>query len=70
MSKQTRGTVDSCACPWCGNPNDFRGLEDYGVEAGNVITCDHCKRNMKIERVRPVTMIWLSRYTGRGNLNQ
>lgn len=66
-AKQTRGTIDSCACPWCSKPNDFRGLEDYGVEQGNILQCDHCKNNFEIKRVLPTTLIWLGR-AGRGNL--
>ncbi len=50
--------------------NDFRGLEDYGVEQGNVLECDHCKKNFKIARKQPVTMIWLERTNERGNLYQ
>jgi len=67
---QTKGTIAACSCPWCGTANDFRGVEDYGLEAGNVLTCDSCKKNFKIARVQPVTMIWLERYAGRGNLHQ
>lgn len=67
---KTKGTLAACACPWCNKANDFRGLEDYGMEQGNVLQCDHCKKNFKISRVQPVTMIWLEQFTGRGNLYQ
>lgn len=66
--KQTRGTVNSTPCPWCHKPNDFRGVEDYGLEPGNVLSCDHCSKNFIIKRVQPVTMVWLAPYSGRGNL--
>jgi len=58
---QTKGTVASCACPWCLKPNDFRDVEDIGVEAGNTFTCDHCKKIFMIAKVQPVKMIWLKR---------
>jgi uncharacterized protein YbaR (Trm112 family) len=67
---QTKGTISACACPWCKKPNDFRGVEDYGLEQGNVLSCDFCKKNFQIARVQPVTMIWLERTNNRGNLHQ
>lgn len=70
MSKQTRGTVASCACPWCKKPNDFRGVEDYGLEPGNVLSCDHCRRNFKITKVEKMTVIQLAPTHDRGNLYQ
>ncbi len=66
---QTKGTVAACACPWCKKANDFRGVEDYGLEPGNVITCDHCGKNFKLARVQRVTLIWLERTTDVGNLH-
>jgi hypothetical protein len=61
MSAQphTRGTVEATACPWCKKPNDFRGLDDYGVEPGNILKCDHCTRSFEIVRVQSVKMLWL-----------
>ena len=67
---QTKGYVHSCACPWCRKPNDFRDLDDYGLEPGNVLSCDHCKKNFKIKALRPVTVITLEQFQGRGNLYQ
>ena len=58
---QTRGTVEATACPWCKRTNDFRGVEDYGLEPGNAFTCDHCHRTYEVVRVQPVTMVWLRR---------
>lgn len=66
-ARQTRGTIAACACPWCGKANDFRDMEDYGVEPGNVLACDHCGKNFEIKRVQPTKLIWLGR-AGRGNL--
>lgn len=57
--KQTRGTIAACACPWCGKANDFRDIEDYGVEQGNVLACDHCGKNFEIKRVQQTKLIWL-----------
>lgn len=65
---QTKGTINACACPWCKSPNDFRGIEDYGLEVGNVFSCDSCKKNFKISAVQPVTIIRLERTSDRGNL--
>ncbi len=59
-AKQTRGTVEACACPWCKKPNDFRGCEDYAIEKFQDFKCDHCGRIFYIARVQPVTMIWLA----------
>lgn len=69
MSNITKGTIEATACPWCRKPNDFRSVEDYGLEKGNVLTCDHCKRNFKIKNVRKMTVIYLEPYSGRGNLH-
>lgn len=68
--KQSKGTVAATACPWCKKPQDFRGVEDYGLEPGNVFKCDHCKRNFKLVRVQKVTMLWLAPTTDRGNLHE
>ena len=62
--KQTRGTVDGTACPWCGKANNFKGVEDYCLEEGNTFNCDHCKRVYQIARVKPVTLVYLKRYHG------
>lgn len=66
--KNTRGTIASCACPWCKKPNNFRDVEDYALEAGNILECDYCHKNFKIQRVRMVTEIVLSPTRERGNL--
>lgn len=57
--KHTKGTVAACACPWCGKANDFRDMEDFGVEVGNVLECDHCKRKFQIAAVQKTTVIQL-----------
>jgi hypothetical protein len=67
MSRQTRGTLQSTACPHCNRANCFKGdefEEDVSstgfIEKGTVLFCDHCKRKMMIMRVLPnVTHIWL-----------
>jgi len=70
VSNQTKGPVHSCPCPWCRKPNDFRGLEDYGLEPGNIASCDHCKKNFKIKSVQKVTFLRLAPTNERGNLFQ
>jgi hypothetical protein len=70
MNRQTTGPLNACACPWCRKANDFRGLEDYGVEPGNILACDHCGKNFEVMRVQPVTMVWLAPTTARGNLQR
>ena len=57
---QTRGTVESTACPWCKQPNDFREVEDYGLESGNTFKCDHCHRSYEVVRLKPVTMVYIA----------
>ena len=64
----TRGTVAATPCPWCGKANDFRGMEDYGIEPGNICSCDHCGRNFVVAKKQPVTMLWLKRTNAKGNL--
>lgn len=66
--KNTRGTIDSCACPWCKKPINFRDVEDYALEPGNILECDHCRKNFSIQRVRTITEIVLSPTRRRGNL--
>jgi DNA-directed RNA polymerase subunit RPC12/RpoP len=56
---QTRGTVDSTACPHCKKPNDFSDVPMGLLEKGTLIECDHCKRKSLVARVQPVTMLWL-----------
>lgn len=58
---QTRGTVAACACPWCRKANDFRGLEEYGLERGCILTCDHCDKHFSVVDIRPVTVLRLAR---------
>ncbi len=58
--KRTRGTLDACACPWCGKANDFRDALEL-VEVGNSFKCDECGRQFTIAATRPVTNIWLRR---------
>ncbi len=58
--KQTRGTIDAVACPWCKKPQDLRDLSDFGVEPGSTLVCDFCKRRSRIARVQPTTLIWLT----------
>ena len=67
---QTKGPIHAVACPWCRKPNDFRTVEDYGLETGNVLTCDHCKRNFEIKNIQKTTTIWLAPTNSRGNLRR
>lgn len=66
--KNTRGTIESCACPWCRKPNNFRDVQDYALEAGNILECDHCHKNFQIQRARQIVEIVLSPTTKKGNL--
>lgn len=64
---QTRGTIESCPCPHCKKPNDFRpltagggwGETAAGIEKGAVFNCDYCGKKFQIVNVRPVTLLWL-----------
>jgi uncharacterized protein YbaR (Trm112 family) len=67
---QTKGPLHAVPCPWCRKSNDFRSVEDYALGQGNVLSCDHCKRNFEIKNVQKVTMIWLAQTSQRGNLYQ
>ena len=64
----SRGTMAATACPWCRTPQDFRDLEDYGMEKGNILTCDKCDKNYKIKALRTVKVVYLERTTEKGNL--
>lgn len=65
------GKVYAVPCPWedCRKPNDFRTVEDYGLEPGAIFSCDHCKRKMKIMRVEPTTLVSVTPTQERGNLH-
>lgn len=63
-NKQTRGTVDATACPWCGKANSFKNVADYGLETGNTFNCDHCTKVFQVMRIKPVTLVWLKRFSG------
>lgn len=70
--KQWRvGKIYAVPCPWpdCAKPNDFRVVEDYGLENGAIFSCDHCNRNMQIVKVEPTTLISVRRTEERGNLH-
>ena len=70
MSKNTRGFVESVACPWCRKPMDLRAVEDYGgIEPTAVITCDVCNRNSRVLKAQKKTIIVLAPTKERGNLN-
>ena len=62
--KMTRGTVKAVPCPYCKRPNDLRGLEDYGLDTGNVFKCDHCGRHVQIAKLQPVTLVWCRKFSG------
>lgn len=62
----TKGTLERTACPWCGQPQNFKDVEDYGVEVGAVLQCEKCQQRFEIKRVQPVTVLWLGRYQGSG----
>jgi hypothetical protein len=73
----TRGTIENTPCPVCGTRVNFKDVEDYGLEAGAVYTCDNqgCRdpqtgqRGMfTLVRVQPVTMVWLRRFIGTPHL--
>jgi hypothetical protein len=64
--QRRQGPVDALPCPWCGRPNDMRegGQEGWGGEfkpdelgAGNVYSCDHCKRRFVLNSVQ--SLVWL-----------
>lgn len=56
---QSRGTLESCPCPWpgCGFKNDFSDAPL--VESGNVFSCDKCKRMIEIVRKQPITVLYV-----------
>lgn len=56
MAKMVRGTIESCACPHCKKPNDFRDDIEF-IEDGNSFFCDHCKGKIIIVQVRKVTLL-------------
>ncbi len=63
--KLTKGTINKCPCPWCGDPQNFKDVEDYGVEVGAVHQCERCNRHYEIKRVEPVTVLFLAPYLGK-----
>jgi hypothetical protein len=67
--RATKGAIHAVPCPYCGHKNDFRKFmgtsEDwgtFGLEAGNTVDCDRCKRISKIKRVAKVTLITLEQH--------
>lgn len=59
-AKVTGGRVHSVKCPWCGKPNDFRGLDAENlIDKGSDFICDHCGHIMEcvnFETVKVVTV--------------
>jgi hypothetical protein len=53
----SRGTLESCPCPWCGFKLDFSDVPL--VEGGNVFSCDKCRRMIEIVKKQAVTVIYL-----------
>jgi hypothetical protein len=56
-------------CPHCQQPLDFRAHADgdmggtgwgsQGLEAGNLVQCDHCGRSSKILAIEQITIMRL-----------
>jgi hypothetical protein len=68
--KWRTGKVYAVPCPWedCHKVNDFRDVADYGLDKGNIFSCDHCGRNMKVVKVEPTTLVSVMPTEEQGNL--
>ncbi len=54
------GPISAVPCPWCGNRNDMREInEQFPLETGCVVDCDNCKRKSIVASVDVTPRIFL-----------
>lgn len=57
-TKITGGRINQVRCPWCGHPNDFRGVDaSMLVDKGSEFDCDKCHYVMQVTNVEQVKVI-------------
>lgn len=57
----TKGPQHAVPCPYCGQHNDFRELQEHRVEQGDFAECDKCSGVMEVVAVQPVTVVHVRR---------
>lgn len=58
----TNGPINAVPCPHCGAPNDFRHLSSQQLlDTGAEVSCDKCKRLMKVAGMQTVQVILVRR---------
>ena len=64
--KWTHGQMHSVPCPWCGRPNDLRGIEEWLFDGmtGNpasknqpTFSCDGCKGLVEVVQVSRTVLV-------------
>jgi hypothetical protein len=56
--KVTGGRIHQVRCPWCGKPNDFRGMKaGMLIDKGSEFSCDHCRHVMIVVNYEQVEVI-------------
>jgi len=59
-SKVTGGRIHEVKCPWCGAPNDMRGVGPEGsnlLDNGSEFNCDKCLRIFQVVKIeRPLVI--------------
>lgn len=57
-SKITGGRINQVKCPWCGFPNDFRGVDaSMLVDKGSEFDCDKCHHVMVVVNIEQVKVV-------------
>lgn len=67
--KITGGRVNAVKCPYCGNANDFRGLQkDNLIDKHSEFDCDHCHHIFQIVNIETVTILSVRQHPEKFNV--
>ncbi|HEY4266776.1 MAG TPA: hypothetical protein VGM94_01160 [Galbitalea sp.] len=54
----TQGPIHRVPCPHCGQPEDFRALNDQQLlDTGHQVVCEHCGYSMEVVGIQDVKVV-------------
>ena len=66
--KQTVSKIEAVKCPWCGKPNDMRGLQaSMLIDRGSEFNCDYCYHVFVVVNIEPTTLIHAKQHPTKRN---